>query len=386
MVGDAWRREGNAAKTLARLPALVLPVALAAVVVVPYFVGFQSQPLGLDIVRERTPLVSMLILFGPALLVAVLLAAWLGRRSACLFDDARTALGRLLLVIGLLIVGLSALGEPTLALLLSVLVLLLAAGLPLLAWTRRPSGVAPAALACWLIAAWALCILVGVELVYLKDVFGSRMNTVFKFQYHAWLLFGIASAATLGLVWKARPISPPWRIAALMIAGIVVLPGLAYPIGATWTKSNEFRGEPTLMGDRFLERGAPSDYRAIEWLRQNAVGRPVVVEAVGGDYTEYARVSAFSGLPTIIGWVGHELQWRGQRPDYNPRQQAVDAIYKATSHDEIVRAAQPYRVRYVFFGTLERTKYGPEAQARLDRLLPVAYSRAGTTIYSLESP
>ena len=68
------------------------------------------------------------------------------------------------------------------------------------------------------------------------------------------------------------------------------------------------------MGDRFLERGAPADHRAIEWLRQNAPGRPVVVEAVGGDYTEHARVSTFSGLPTMIGWVGHELQWRGERP------------------------------------------------------------------------
>ena len=97
-----------------------------------------------------------------------------------------------------------------------------------------------------------------------------------------------------------------------------MIPGLAYPLGATWTKSNGFRGEPTLMGDRFLERGAPADYRAIEWLRQNAQGRPVVVEAVGGDYSEHARVSTFSGLPTLIGWVGPRapVAWRaaGVRP------------------------------------------------------------------------
>ena len=32
---------------------------------------------------------------------------------------------------------------------------------------------------------------------------------------------------------------------------------------------------------------------------------------LGGDYTDYGRVSAITGMPTAIGWQGHELQWRG---------------------------------------------------------------------------
>ena len=56
-------------KMLARLPALALPVVVAFLIAVPYFVGYQSQPLGLGVVKDRTPLISMLILFGPALLV-----------------------------------------------------------------------------------------------------------------------------------------------------------------------------------------------------------------------------------------------------------------------------------------------------------------------------
>jgi hypothetical protein len=38
----------------------------------------------------------------------------------------------------------------------------------------------------------------------------------------------------------------------------------------------------------------------------------------------------------------------------------------------------------VFFGSLERAKYGGEAQVRLDRLLTAVYSRSGTTIYMVE--
>ena len=86
----------------------------------------------------------------------------------------------------------------------------------------------------------------------------------------------------------------------------------------------------------------------------------------------------------MAGWIGHELQWRGERPDYGRREQAVDAVYRAGSREELQQIAELYRVRYVFFGTLERAKYGPDAQTRLDSLLPVAYSRAGTTIYLVE--
>jgi YYY domain-containing protein len=384
LLGDAWRRTRTRAGLATRLPALTVPLILPLILAVPYFVGYQSQRLGLGIVAERTPLVSMLILFGPALLAASLLAVWLAGRGAQLLDDARTTLGRFLLLMGVLLIGLSAVGEPTLALLLGVLAALLAVGGVQFARPWQRWTVAPAAMFVWLVATWGLCVLIGVEGIYLRDVFASRMNTVFKFQYHAWLLFGIASAAALGLIWRTRPIRVGWRVVALATAAVIVVPGLAYPIGATWTKSGAFRGEPTLMGDRFLERNAPGDYRAIEWLRQNAPGRPVVVEAVGGDYTEHARVSTFSGLPTIIGWVGHELQWRGERPEYATRQQAVDVIYRANTMDELLPPLRAYRVRYVFFGALERAKYGAEAQNRLDRLLPVAYSRFGTTIYLVE--
>jgi YYY domain-containing protein len=326
----------------------------------------------------------MLILFGPALLVAGLFATWLASRAVVFSEETRVAHGRMILVIGLLLVGLSAFGEPMFALLAAILVALMAAGWPAVVTPRAPHTVSGAALFCWLLATWALCVLIGTELIFLRDVFGSRMNTVFKFEYQAWLLLGIASASALGLIWRTRPAAVAWRWAALLVAVAILIPGLAYPLGATWTKSNGFRGEPTLMGDRFLERGSAGDYRAIEWLRQNVQGRPVVLEAVGGDYSEHARVSTFSGLPTLIGWVGHELQWRGERPDYGQRQQAVDTVYRATTRDEIMRVAEMYRVRYVFFGSLERAKYGPDAQHRLDRLLPVAYSRAGTTIYLVE--
>ena len=389
----AWRRQSDLRLDRRLVTLVIAPFVLAAIAISPYFVAYQSQPLGLGVVRERTPLASMLILFGPLLVLAVVVAVWMivhgNRQQDSLRSAARRAFFALIAAAAVAAIVLG-LGEPTLALLASVGSLLAWAGWLWLG-TRRPTTAdwrseaaqAPATvtLLSWLLATVSVALLIGVELVYVRDTFGTRMNTVFKLHYDVWLLLGLSGAAALGLLWRWG--SGAWRIAALSLAALVVMPGLVYPLAATWTKSGQFAGEATLDGARFLRRGYPGDYEAIRWLRANAEGRPVVIEAIGPDYQQYARVSTFSGLPTVLGWVGHELQWRGDRPEYGRRQQDIEAVYRASTREELWTRAEPYAARFLFFGSLERDRYGTEAQERLGRLLPVAFTRGGTTVYSV---
>jgi YYY domain-containing protein len=356
------------------------PIPLGILLFSPYFVGYASQPLGLALVTDQTPLISLLIIFGPLLLLCSLLGLRLLRQGA----HKRPAGWQALLLGGLAALGLAAAGRSTAALALALLSLSLAAGVrQLQSWLADDKSAARgAALYLLSLVSLGLALLVSVEILYIHDSFGTRMNTVFKFYYHVWLLLGLAAGPAVALWLDRSAFAIPGRLARGSAAAALVsvlLLGLVYPLAATWTKSDGFRGPATLDGAAFLERAKPTEAAAIQWLA-GQTGRPVVLEAVGGDYEEFARVSTFSGLPTVLGWVGHQLQWRGQSDEYNRRQQDVDLVYRRGEREESLRILRRYQVRYVFVGSLERDKYGGQVEDRLARWLSPVFRREGAAV------
>ena len=175
------------------------------------------------------------------------------------------------------------------------------------------------------VIALALLLTFSVEFVYLKDYFVSRMNTVFKFYYQAWILLALASAYGLSRLAEAET-RAALAAPGLALAGLLIFGGLYYPLLATPNKANDFvslppgpadvcPGVPSLDGLGFLCRSDPGDSAAIAWIRANLPPTATILEAAGGSYsTEGAeRVSMSTGNPTLLGWDFHERQWRGRR-------------------------------------------------------------------------
>ena len=106
-------------------------------------------------------------------------------------------------------------------------------------------------------------------------------------------------------------------------------------------------------------------------------------EATGGDYSEYGRISSSTGLPTILGWKGHELQWRGSSRLYEGREEDVATIYGSESEDEVRRILEKYQVRYVYEGQREKMTYGTINLAHFDNLLRIAFTGQGVIIYEI---
>ena len=217
------------------------------------------------------------------------------------------------------------------------------------------------------------------EYLYLRDQFGTRMNTIFKFYYQAWILWGIASAAGSAILFhKLRG----WRMIAFQVLWVlVVFAGLTYPALMLWNKTEQFSAKDwTLDGNAYFQRYFPGDYAAITWLQQAPLG--VVTEAVGGSYTDYARVSTRSGQPAVLGWPGHESQWRGGGEEMGSRYSDMQLLYESGDWNETSRLLDGYNVRYVYVGNLERSSYRVNEE-KFNQMLTVVYRNEEVTIYEV---
>lgn len=238
-----------------------------------------------------------------------------------------------------------------------------------------------------LLAFTATLLTLGPEYVYLKDNFGQRINTIFKFYYQAWILFGTAALVSLGYLLKH------YRSAGLATAGIYALLFLfavRFPIIGAQTRGIEYRGpqssetrrEPTLDGTVFIQNQNPSDYEALLWLQRSVEPGTVILETTGNPYSYYARVSANSGLPTVLGWANHENQWRGDSTDQvGIRRNEVQEIYDTRDWNRASDLLNRYDVSYIYVGQLEKADHDPRGLEKFAINLEVAYANNDVTIY-----
>lgn len=268
-----------------------------------------------------------------------------------------------------------------LALLIPALAFLFADRGPRTADDEIPMAVSrqPSAVFVLLLIALGSLLIIGPDFVYLSDNFGWRINTIFKFYYQAWIVLSLASA--YGTVVLLRQLRGAVNVIFSVVVALVLVMGLAYPVFGFNTKTNGFNPpfEYTLDDFDRVQRENPDEAAAMLWLRSAPDG--VIAEAVGGAYSSYARVSIYTGLPTVLGWGNHEGQWR----DYalqGSRAQDIEALY--TSPDWVTAQAiiERYDIRYIYIGNLERSTYRVNEE-KFNLFLKPVFQQGIVTIYAV---
>jgi YYY domain-containing protein len=292
---------------------------------------------------------------------------------------------------------------------------------------RRLRGDAAVTLFVLAMLALGLILSAGVEVAALNDDI-QRMNTVFKFYLHIWVLFGVAGAFgawyILDVVRPRITVPLPKRslqlsrgaVTAFAVGGaLLLLAALVYPAVSTPKRVTDrdfangtagtvrtddglaylnetlyYEEGPAGQGDIVLA----DDYAGIQWMRENVEGSPVILEGVTAPSKVYSWQSRFAintGLPAVAAWDHHQRQQRGKLSELvNTRQQEVRDFYTLPDVQSAQDTLKKYGVKYVIVGKMEELFFPAEGLAKIEDglggTLRLVFEQGETKIYEVVEP
>lgn len=270
------------------------------------------------------------------------------------------------------------------------------------------------------------------EIFYVKDIYiheYQRANTMFKMTYQAFILLYISVPYIFFRIFQhvkdnlkkifLFPVIIFFALAILGLFAVSIYP--SYAINAYYGLKNYIG----LDGLKYLQSLYPDDYKLINWLKSSEGQKlrsknsqilrpqlefdskntiwpkpqsenflPVILEGVGDSYTKYARISANTGFPTVLGWPVHEWLWRnsykadGTSTGYDlPGRRTADVlkIYESVDLNETKNLLKEYQVDYVWVGQLEREKYKNLNEKKFLQLGKVFLKFGNSTLYKVQS-
>ncbi len=203
------------------------------------------------------------------------------------------------------------------------------------------------------------------EFVYLRDNFGVRINTIFKFYYQAWVLWSIAGAYALFSLLAERGQPRPHLLLRLVLgfgAGLCLLAGLAYTVEGVHHRAWIESGRQSASSWR--RYAPPADWeRAIRRVAQGSAVEAGVVLFSNGELENAPEknllragesgIAMFDGEAVII-YAPLTLDGASGLLHADD-QRAIACLSELTGRADTVVAeavGDPYRIEYGRVGTL----------------------------------
>ena len=227
------------------------------------------------------------------------------------------------------------------------------------------------------------------EFFYLKDIYPAhyRANTMFKLVFQAFIILSISSSyiivRTIQSIRETNKKGKVWITLFTLTSTLLVYLVLTYPYLAIKAYYGDFKNYQGLNGQAYLGKLYPDDLAAVTWFNNNVKGQPVILEAQGDSYSDYARISSNTGLPTVLGWTVHEWLWRGGYDVPAPRITDVTTMYESPNTNDTKLLLDKYEVKYVIVGSLERQKYQKLTEVAFQQLGDIVFQQGSTKIYKI---
>jgi len=353
---------------------------LSLLLFLPYTLSFQLESNGLG----RATMFSSLIEFAGVwgiLFAVCAVGLWPRAEEDSEAARRRRDLGLVIVAAAALVAGL-ALQMPAMAVVLFLALLAVRAG-----WKSLHSAAGDGdGVFAALLVILGLGMIGGCELVYFKDSYGTdlqRMNTIFKFYHQAWPLLAIGGAVFAG---RALAAGGGRHRAQRAILTVCALLAALWPLNAAVSRLRQKDRPFSLDAHGPLVSREAGDAAVIDWLLHNAHVGSVVLEASGDPYSEFARMSSHTGIPTVLGWANHEGLWRANDPAVATRLAEIKLFYTTPNPLVARQVLNRYGVTHVVVGDMERRLYGGAAGVQAFNFLTPAFHSDGTTIYTVARP
>lgn len=195
------------------------------------------------------------------------------------------------------------------------------------------------------------------EFFYIKDIYPMhfRANTMFKLGYQAFIMMGLATMVTFYLLKNVKK-TVFFYILTTVFIFFLFFPSI-YPFFSIPSYYGNLQREVDVDGSTWLTSSYPEDKEIIDYLNLHEKGQPTILEAQGDSYTDYERISAYTGLPTVAGWWVHEWLWRGSSDVIGKRIPEVVDLYESTDLNKTKDLINKYNIKYIIVSRLEKEKY-----------------------------
>ncbi|MBG92713.1 MAG: hypothetical protein CL792_01880 [Chloroflexi bacterium] len=221
-----------------------------------------------------------------------------------------------------------------------------------------------------------LLVALAFSIIFLTELFNivtgtpGRFNTVFKIWYHVWTLLAVAGSISIGIIVNrlAKPLNyedeiftrKNIRYCLPILSVCFLIYGFSYIYAPMMALSRGYEDQKiNLDAVVYLKSSDPGLYGAISYAKEKLSPQEhVLLQAITHAYGKGGYLAAASGIPTILNWPGHQIQWRGPELSLYDRVVAVDQIYSLGSSNVGLEVAKKYRVTHIYIGREEKKLFG----------------------------
>ena len=207
----------------------------------------------------------------------------------------------------------------------------------------------------------AILLIITPEFVYVKDIYTSnpRANTMFKLTFQAFVMMSLLAGWTVAKVLSLPADRQVLRHRTLRIIGTVLImlmfgALMLFPIEAYRSYYDGLKTYHGLNGTAYLLASDTNEVEMITYLSKNR-NQKNMIEAVGDSFTDFNAISAYTGIPTVVGWRAHEWLWRNGYDEVGKRDGEITSFY--ASANDAKELIKKYNIGWVVVSRREREKY-----------------------------